>query len=122
MCKSPDTSQIFTSLPEGSRAAGEGDQPNEVRRAKLDKGSAGTGAESHHPEELNNFTLDKEAVKTAQEDTQEAGRAGSSETSQAFLSISLLRLEMQLSSYGHRLSFPALTKHLIIMWTKHLCT
>lgn len=74
MCKSPDTSQIFTSLPEGSRTAGEGDQPNEVRRAKqlLDKGSAGTGAESHHPGELNNFTLDKEAVKTAQEDTQEA--------------------------------------------------
>lgn len=81
----------------------------------LDKGGTGTGAESHHPGELDNFTLDKEAVKTAQEDTRE-GRAGSGETNQAFLSISLLRLDVQLSSYGPRLSFPAPTKHLTIMW------
>lgn len=74
LCKSPDTSQIFTSLPEGSRAVREGDKPNKVGRAKqlLDKGGTGMGAECHYPGKFDSFTLDKEAVEKTQEDTQEA--------------------------------------------------
>lgn len=79
----------------------------------LDKRGAGVGAECHDA----TTSLWTEAVKKAQEDTQEASGARGSETCQAFLSISLLRLEMQRSSYGHRLPFPAPTKQLTIMYT-----
>lgn len=110
--ESPETSQVFLSLPGESRAAWEENQPQEVVRAKqlLDKGGAGVRVECHYLRAFIQLNFGQRGSEESPGRTPEVSREGNNETLRVFQITEFPGLETRQSSFEHCLLIPSTHK------------